>query len=144
MANPPKDHRENRLRKLWQTTRYPPVKAELNKLQREIKRELKGINEHVWDCDLEEANYNIDTLFKIINRKKQKQIIYPPLLGYRGLVYDTREKANLFADTLEESFKENKKPYSNIQIAKVNRAVRNYLREAPSLAAAPHITLRSL
>ncbi|GFV89569.1 probable RNA-directed DNA polymerase from transposon X-element [Trichonephila clavipes] len=122
---------KNRLRKLWQTTRYPPVKAELNKLQREIKRELKGINEHVWDCDLEEANYNIDTLFKIINRKKQKQIIYPPLLGYRGLVYDTREKANLFADTLEESFKENKKPYSNIQIAKVNRAVRNYLREAP-------------
>ncbi|GFU05335.1 RNA-directed DNA polymerase from mobile element jockey [Trichonephila clavipes] len=130
-GKPAKDHRENRLRKLWQTTRYPPVKAELNKLQREIKRELKGINEHVWDCDLEEANYNIDTLFKIINRKKQKQIIYPPLLGYRGLVYDTRGKANLFADTLEESFKENKKPYSNIQIAKVNRAVRNYLREAP-------------
>ncbi|GFW38517.1 probable RNA-directed DNA polymerase from transposon X-element [Trichonephila clavipes] len=122
---------KNRLRKLWQATRYPPVKAELNKLQREIKRELKGINEHVWDYDLEEANHNIDTLFKIINKKKQKQILYPPLLGYRGLVYDTREKANLFADTLEESFKENKKPYSNIQIAKVNRAVRNYLREAP-------------
>ncbi|GFX37015.1 nucleic-acid-binding protein from transposon X-element [Trichonephila clavipes] len=95
------------------------------------QRELKSIKEHAWDCDLEEANHNTDTLFKIINRKKQKQVIYPPLLGYRGLVYDTREKANLFADTLEESFKENKKPYSNIQITKVNRAVRNYLREAP-------------
>ncbi|GFY18459.1 uncharacterized protein TNCV_2396871 [Trichonephila clavipes] len=83
-------------------------------------------------CDLEEANENPDALFKIINRKKQKQIIYPPLVGYRGLVYNTREKANLFADTLEESFKENRTPYSDTQIAKVNRTVRNYLRNAPN------------
>ncbi|GFY62037.1 hypothetical protein TNIN_153931 [Trichonephila inaurata madagascariensis] len=60
-----------------------------------------------------------------MNRTKQKQIIYSPLLGYRGLIYDTRENANFFADTLEESFKENKAPYSNTHIAKINRAVRN-------------------
>ncbi|GFT87536.1 hypothetical protein TNCV_3759771 [Trichonephila clavipes] len=67
-----------------------------------------------------------------MNRRKQKQFLYSPLLGYRGLVYDTQEKASLFADTLEESFKENRTPYSDTHITKVNRAVRNYLRNAPN------------
>ncbi|GFT55651.1 probable RNA-directed DNA polymerase from transposon X-element [Trichonephila clavipes] len=122
---------KNRLRKLWQETRSPPIKAELNRLQREIKKELQCIKDHVWDCDLEEANENTDALFKIMRKRNHKHITYPPLIGYRGLVYDTRAKANLFADTLEESFKENREPYSDVHITKVNRAVRNYLREAP-------------
>ncbi|GFX99518.1 putative RNA-directed DNA polymerase from transposon X-element [Trichonephila clavipes] len=61
---------KHRLKKLWQATRYPPTKIEMNKLQREIKRELKNIKDHAWDCDIEEANENPDALFKIINKKK--------------------------------------------------------------------------
>ncbi|GFY56704.1 probable RNA-directed DNA polymerase from transposon X-element [Trichonephila inaurata madagascariensis] len=122
---------KNRLRKIWQETRYPPVKTELNRMQREIKRELQNIKNHAWDCDLEDANDDPNAFYKIMSRKRHRQIIYPPLLGYRGLIYDTREKADFFADTLEESFKENKTPYSNTQIDLVNRTVRSYLRNTP-------------
>ncbi|GFS59757.1 hypothetical protein TNCV_332171 [Trichonephila clavipes] len=69
---------------------------ELNKLQREIK---KRAQRHQRACMGPRPRgskiYNIDTLFKIINRKKQKQIIYPPLLGYRGLVMASK-KNNYF------------------------------------------------
>ncbi|GFY11873.1 probable RNA-directed DNA polymerase from transposon X-element [Trichonephila clavipes] len=34
---------KNRLRKLWQQTRYPPLRTELNHLQRDIKRDLLNI-----------------------------------------------------------------------------------------------------
>ncbi|GFW53014.1 RNA-directed DNA polymerase from mobile element jockey [Trichonephila clavipes] len=94
----------------------PPVShlsSTLNRLQRQIKNEMKFIKKKDWDETLEEANSNIDYLHKIIKRKKNNQITYPPLLGYRGLVYGTLEKANLFADTLEESFKEYTDPYDD-------------------------------
>ncbi|GFR07727.1 RNA-directed DNA polymerase from mobile element jockey [Trichonephila clavata] len=38
---------KNRLRKLWQRTQYPPIKAEVNRLQRIIQADLKTSKEHV-------------------------------------------------------------------------------------------------
>ncbi|GFX73781.1 RNA-directed DNA polymerase from mobile element jockey [Trichonephila clavipes] len=118
---------KNRIRKLWQTTRFPPLKQSWNRLQRQIKNEMKSIMKKNWDERLDEANNNNDLLHKIIKSKKKNQITYPPLLGYRGLVYGTLEKANLFADTLEEPFKENTDPYDNEHIEKVERQVCRYL-----------------
>ncbi|GFX76075.1 RNA-directed DNA polymerase from mobile element jockey [Trichonephila clavipes] len=78
---------KNRLRKLWQQNRYPPLKTELNRLQRDIKKDLLNI--------------------------KQRE--------FQGLVYGTREKADLFVDTLEDSFQENITPYDDDHIDKVDR-----------------------
>ncbi|GFR29093.1 uncharacterized protein TNCT_326221 [Trichonephila clavata] len=72
-----------------------------NKLQHEIKKDLLRHKQQTWDRELEGANYDIESLHKIIGRKK-KQATYPPLLGYRGLVYGTIEKTDLFVDSLEE------------------------------------------
>ncbi|GFV06057.1 RNA-directed DNA polymerase from mobile element jockey [Trichonephila clavipes] len=36
---------KNRLRKLWQQNRYPPLKTELNRLQRDIKKDLLNIKQ---------------------------------------------------------------------------------------------------
>ncbi|GFU63044.1 hypothetical protein TNCV_4186601 [Trichonephila clavipes] len=58
---------------------------------------------------------------KLIARAKKKPVIYPPLLGFQGLVYGTREKADLFVDTLEDSFQENRTPYDDDHIDKVDR-----------------------
>ncbi|GFV17282.1 probable RNA-directed DNA polymerase from transposon X-element, partial [Trichonephila clavipes] len=115
---------KNRIRKLWQSTRFPPLKQTLNNLQRQIKHDMKSAKKKAREDLLDEANHNIDRLHNLIKMKKKKQITYPPLLGYRGLVYGTLEKANLFADTLEESFKENADPYDDEHIEKVERKVR--------------------
>ncbi|GFR15638.1 RNA-directed DNA polymerase from mobile element jockey [Trichonephila clavata] len=98
------DSRKNRLRKLWQFYRYPP---ELNRLQKAILKELKAQKEHVWDQILSDVNTNPNAIHKLIARKR-KPIIIPPLLGHHGLVYNNQEKANLFMEVLEESFKKKK------------------------------------
>ncbi|GFU87538.1 putative RNA-directed DNA polymerase from transposon X-element [Trichonephila clavipes] len=64
------------------------------------------------------------------------------LLGYRGLIYDTLDKENLFADTLEDSFKENKNPYDDEHIEEVERQVHRYLRnnfQVPPLTSAGEV-----
>ncbi|GFW73550.1 RNA-directed DNA polymerase from mobile element jockey [Trichonephila clavipes] len=100
----------------------------MNKLQKQIKHDLKLLNRKEWDDILEEANFDPSKLHNIIKRKRTQQITYPPLLGYRGMIYDTLDKANLFADTMEESFKENSEPYDDEHIEMVERQVHRYMR----------------
>ncbi|GFQ81541.1 putative RNA-directed DNA polymerase from transposon X-element [Trichonephila clavata] len=114
---------KNRLRKLYQRTLYPPLKKIINQLQRSIRTDLKKRKEHVWDSLQSEANIDQDLLHKLIADTKKKNIIYPPLLGYQGLVYGTQSKADLFADTLENSFMENATPYDDDHIDVVDRAI---------------------
>ncbi|GFQ74323.1 putative RNA-directed DNA polymerase from transposon X-element [Trichonephila clavata] len=121
---------KNRLRKRWQNTFDPELKRIVNKLQHEIKKDLLRLKQQTWDRELEGTNYDIESLHKIIERQKKKQVTYPPLLGYRGLVYGTVEKTDIFDDSLEESFKENRTPYVDFHITAVNRAVRRYIRDA--------------
>ncbi|GFS52786.1 probable RNA-directed DNA polymerase from transposon BS [Trichonephila inaurata madagascariensis] len=60
--------------------------------------------------------------------RQQQQEEHPlPPLDFRGLVYGTKEKADLFVDNLEESFTENRTPYGDDHIDKVDRYVRNFL-----------------
>ncbi|GFU68212.1 probable RNA-directed DNA polymerase from transposon X-element [Trichonephila clavipes] len=126
---------KNRLRKLWQQNRYPPLKTELNRLQRDIKKDLLNIKQREWDDALVECSHTNDSLHKLIARAKKKSAIYPPLLGFQGLVYGTREKADLFVDTLEDSFQENITPYDDDHIDKVDRTVRRFLRNNIDLSA---------
>ncbi|GFU30101.1 RNA-directed DNA polymerase from mobile element jockey [Trichonephila clavipes] len=61
-------------------------------------------------------------------QSEEETCYLPPLLGFQGLVYGTREKADLFVDTLEDSFQENITPYDDDHIDKVDRTVRRFLR----------------
>ncbi|GFQ93745.1 uncharacterized protein TNCT_418071 [Trichonephila clavata] len=116
-----------RLRKLWQFCRYPPLKSELNKLQKAIRKELKTHKEHVWDEILSDANIDPKAIHKLLARKR-KPVIIPPLLGYHGLIDNIQDKANLFMEVLEESFKENCLPYDDDHIDLVDREVHRYFR----------------
>ncbi|GFV23914.1 RNA-directed DNA polymerase from mobile element jockey [Trichonephila clavipes] len=120
------DSEKNTLRKQWQATRSPPIKQEVNRLQRQIRRDLITLKKQEWDDILSDANSYPDDIHKIIRKKKNSQIHYPPLLGYRGLVYDTLDKANLFAETLEETFTENPEPYDDDHIEDAERQVRRF------------------
>ncbi|GFU08871.1 probable RNA-directed DNA polymerase from transposon X-element [Trichonephila clavipes] len=123
---------KNRLRKLWQRTQYPPLKAEVNRLQRIIRTDLKNSKEHVWDS-LQDANIDTDTLHKLVaGINTNNSIIYPPILSSRGLVFGTKEKADCFVDNLEESFTENRIPYDDDHIDKVDRTIRRFLNSYSS------------
>ncbi|GFW08829.1 RNA-directed DNA polymerase from mobile element jockey [Trichonephila clavipes] len=53
--------------------------------------------------------------------ERRGNLLSIPLLGFQGLVYGTRKKADLFVDTLEDSFQENITPYDDDHIDKVDR-----------------------
>ncbi|GFT65852.1 nucleic-acid-binding protein from transposon X-element [Trichonephila clavipes] len=126
---------KNRLRKFWQETRYPPAKTEMNRLTREIRKEIILIKRRNWDDALVESGGSPNNIHKFIARMNRKPVSYPPLLGSQGLVFGTREKADLFVDTLEDSFQENRTPYDNDHIDEVDRVVRRF--PSPTLRLHP-------
>ncbi|GFR25092.1 RNA-directed DNA polymerase from mobile element jockey [Trichonephila clavata] len=63
---------KNRLRKLWQRTQYPPIKAEVNRLQRSIRTDLKSAKEHVWDSLYADVNTATDSVHKLISIGKKR------------------------------------------------------------------------
>ncbi|GFT03632.1 hypothetical protein TNCV_3135941 [Trichonephila clavipes] len=58
------------------------------------------------------------------------------------MVYDTLDKANLFADTMEESFQENSEPYDDEHIEKI-RISSTQSRTAYASAGCPQGSLLS-
>ncbi|GFV16587.1 probable RNA-directed DNA polymerase from transposon X-element [Trichonephila clavipes] len=120
---------KNRIRKDWQDTKYPPYKTQLNKLQKEIKKELQNYHNFKWDKLLAEATPDDDSLYKIVktHSNKNKSFHIPPIVGPMGLHYSTEDKVNLFADSLESSFQENPEPYDDDFIDRVEEKIENYM-----------------
>ncbi|GFW31408.1 probable RNA-directed DNA polymerase from transposon X-element [Trichonephila clavipes] len=120
---------KNRIRKEWQATKYPPYKSQLNKLQKEIKNELRNYNNFKWDKLLAEATPDDDSLYKIVktHSNKNKTFHIPPIVGPMGLHYSTEDKVNLFADSLESSFQENPEPYDDDFIDLVEEKIGSYM-----------------
>ncbi|GFY34518.1 RNA-directed DNA polymerase from mobile element jockey [Trichonephila clavipes] len=56
-----------------------------------------------------------------------------PPRGRKYRFYGTKEKTDCFADNLEEFFTENRTPYDDDHIDKVNRAVRSFLNNCSSV-----------
>ncbi|GFV27857.1 RNA-directed DNA polymerase from mobile element jockey [Trichonephila clavipes] len=128
--------KKSQMRQMWQTApdriaRRCKVKKPILPLsgQQHPANYIGCPNNHLTDHrPSPDANSYPDDIHKIIRKKKTSQIHYPPLLGYRGLVYDTLDKANLFAETLEETFTENPEPYDDDHIEDVERQVRRFFR----------------
>ncbi|GFS53182.1 hypothetical protein NPIL_90831 [Nephila pilipes] len=111
----------------WQETRDPNIKKSLNKQTKHTNRILNNYKNDRINNSLKDAAVEDNSLYKIIKSfKKKVPTTITPLLGYRGLVYNTKDKTNLFVDAFEESFPENREPYSESQITIVNREIRTY------------------
>ncbi|GFT51197.1 probable RNA-directed DNA polymerase from transposon BS [Trichonephila clavipes] len=110
----------------------------MNRLTREIRKGIILIKRRNWDDALVESGGSPNNIHKFIARMNRKPVSYPPLLGSQGLVFGTREKADLFVDTLEDSFQENRTPYDNDHIDEVDRVVRRFLRR--NTPATPPLT----
>ncbi|GFS60143.1 hypothetical protein TNIN_33891 [Trichonephila inaurata madagascariensis] len=104
--------------------------------------DLQATKEHAWDQILSEANSDSNAIHKITARNRKPAQI-PPLLGHHGLAYSIQDKANLFMETLEESYKENATPCDDGHIdlvdLEVRRYFRNYRLQSPPLASPQEI-----
>ncbi|GFY16046.1 RNA-directed DNA polymerase from mobile element jockey [Trichonephila clavipes] len=111
-----------------QSSKVKVIKHNITFIPRSLRTKIAEKNRLRKQWQATHANSYPDDIHKIIRKKKTSQIHYPPLLGYRGLVYDTLDKANLFAETLEETFTENPEPYDDDHIEDVERQVRRFFR----------------
>ncbi|GFU59787.1 probable RNA-directed DNA polymerase from transposon X-element [Trichonephila clavipes] len=116
---------KNRFRKLWNDTRYPPYKREVNALIRQIRREIQEHKNRTWKDFLLTLNPEDNSLYNLHRKFSKRHIPLPPLHGPGGMAYSDFEKAEAFKDTLEVTFQENEEPYCDDKI-EVENLVNDY------------------
>ncbi|GFU73070.1 probable RNA-directed DNA polymerase from transposon X-element [Trichonephila clavipes] len=102
---------KNRFHKLWNNTRYPPYKREVNALIRQIRSEIQDHKNRIWKNFLLTLNPEDNSLYNLHRKFSKRHTPFPPLRGPGGMAYSDFEKAEAFKDTLEVTFQENKEPY---------------------------------
>ncbi|GFX58771.1 probable RNA-directed DNA polymerase from transposon X-element [Trichonephila clavipes] len=117
---------KNRFRKLWNNTRYPLYKREVNALVRQIRIEINGHKNRTWKNLLSLLNVEDNSLYNLHKRITKKHTVIPPLHGTSGMAFSDFEKAEAFKDTLEVTFQENAEPYSDHKIEEVESLVNHY------------------
>ncbi|GFW71494.1 uncharacterized protein TNCV_3460201 [Trichonephila clavipes] len=114
---------KNKFRKLWNETRYPPYKREVNALIRQIRREIQEHKNRTWKDFLLTLNPEDNSLYNLHRKFSKRHIPLPPLHGPGGMAYSDFEKAEVFKDTLEVTFQENEEPYCDDKIEEVESLV---------------------
>ncbi|GFX63086.1 nucleic-acid-binding protein from transposon X-element [Trichonephila clavipes] len=117
---------KNRFRKLWNETRYPPYKREVNALIRQIRKEIQEHKNRTWKDFLLTLNPEDNSLYNLHRKFSKRHIPLPPLHGPGGMAYSDFEKAEVFKDTLEVTFQENEEPYCDDKIEEVESLVDDY------------------
>ncbi|GFY26328.1 probable RNA-directed DNA polymerase from transposon X-element [Trichonephila clavipes] len=117
---------KNRFRKLWNNTRYPLYKREVNALVRQIRNEINEHKNRTWKNLLPSLNVEDNSLYTLHKRITKKYTVIPPLHGPSGMAFSDFEKAEAFKDTLEVTFQENAEPYSDDKIEEVESLVNHY------------------
>jgi hypothetical protein len=114
--NYPREIRElvtekRKARRKWQQTRAPEDKTRLNNLTQQLTREIQTIKNESINTFLRELSADKETeysLWRATKRLKRPIIHTPPIKKENGtLAKDNKEKAELFAQHLENTFKPN-------------------------------------
>ncbi|GFY46833.1 mRNA cap guanine-N7 methyltransferase, partial [Trichonephila inaurata madagascariensis] len=117
---------KNRFRKEWQQTKYPLLKTQINKLQREIRSAINNYKNSTWNKILEQASPKDNSLYSLIKSKENKLSQIPQIRCPQGLAYDAKTKASIFVRSLEDSFS-NTDPFDADFIEKVDSRTNRFL-----------------
>ena len=128
---------KNRLRRQWQITRDPALKAEVNRLQSSVSRQLKEWRNDQWSATLEFLDPQDQSLWKMTKRLMRVPTPSPPLVTPGGLALSDSEKAEALADNLEAQFQPVTVPSVPAVIEMVDVALRSYFI---SPASEPQLT----
>jgi len=78
---------KNRLRRQWQITRDPALKAEVNRLQRSVTRRLKESRNDQWSPTLESLYPEVQSLWRMTKRVLRVPTPSPPRHSRRNLFF---------------------------------------------------------
>jgi hypothetical protein len=95
---------KNRLRTQWQITRDPPLKAQINRLQRSITWQLNEWRNGQWSDALESLCSQDQSLWKMTKRVMRVPTPSPPLQGPGGVALKTLRRRKPWPTALKLSF----------------------------------------
>ena len=123
---------EKRLRRRWQVTRDPALKAEVNRLQRLVTRRLNEWRNDQWSATLDSLNPEDQSLWKLTKRVMIVLTPSPPLVTPWRLALSGSEKAEAIADSLEAQFQPVTVPSVPAVIETVDVALESNSRPLPA------------
>ncbi|GFV94754.1 hypothetical protein TNCV_3864771 [Trichonephila clavipes] len=124
---------KNRARKQFQRALNPLHKAEANRLQVLIKKELKLHTENTWNTKFASLNTQDNSLWCTQKYIRKTRSAIPNLNSSSGIANNDEQKANLIANSFEDNYTENKRPGSfktNID-SDVYSTLENFFASAP-------------
>lgn len=99
---------KRRVRKRWQQCRDPTVKTRLNRLSEEIKSEMQTHQTIEWERRLDEATDDWNSIHRLCRQLSNTPAPVRPLLHRDGTPrYRAEDRAEIFAEALEEQFRPN-------------------------------------
>ncbi|GFU07195.1 uncharacterized protein TNCV_4946701 [Trichonephila clavipes] len=97
----------NRARKLWQFTRFPLHKTELNRIQNKIKRKVGLYRQQLWEEHLTSLDAEDGSLWETARAFRKKATPISALNGPNGVALSDTNKTDLIAKSLESQFQLN-------------------------------------
>jgi hypothetical protein len=116
----------NRLRRQWQITRDPALKAEVNRLQRSVTHQLNEWCNGQWCGTLDILDPDDQSLWKFTSRAVRIPTLPHPLVTPAGTGLCDPEKAEALADSLESQLRPVNVPSDPAVIEKVAEALQAY------------------
>jgi hypothetical protein len=123
---------KNSLRRQWQLTRDPALKAEVNRLQRSVSLQLQEWRNDQWSDTLESLRPEDQSLWRMTKRMMRVTKPTPPLVTPAGIALSDSQKAEALADSLEAQFQPVADPSDPAVIETVDVAFRAYSYEPAS------------
>ncbi|GFY21931.1 uncharacterized protein TNCV_3295751 [Trichonephila clavipes] len=93
--------------KIWQQTRHPQYKSELNRLQNIIKRKIYHYRQQAWDDTLSTLNAKYNSLWGNAKAFRKKSAPISTLNGSTGIALSNTNKTEVIAHSLESQFQLN-------------------------------------
>ncbi|GFV08998.1 uncharacterized protein TNCV_3822401 [Trichonephila clavipes] len=99
--------KRNRARKLWQFTKFPQHKTELNRIQNKIKRKVGQYRQQVWEEHLTSLDAEDGSLRGTARTFRKKASPISSLNGPNGIALSDTNKTELISLSLESQFQLN-------------------------------------
>ncbi|GFV58248.1 probable RNA-directed DNA polymerase from transposon X-element [Trichonephila clavipes] len=117
----------NRARKLWQFTRFPLHKTELNRIQNKIKRKVGLYRQQLWEEHLTSLDAEDGSLWGTARAFRKKATPISALNGPNGVALSDTNKTDLIAKSLESQFQLNN--IQNPQKDHISNIVETYITD---------------
>ena len=119
-------------RKKWQQTRHPGYKTLFNKLTQKVKTRIARLKQEEWDTKLQQVDAPSNEFWKIArNLRKTPHRTNRPLHGPQGLKFDPDDKAEIFANYLQDIFTPHPEVYNEETVQQTHRQLRTIIAQDP-------------